>query len=61
MAKKCESIAVTLLAALGNQHASGTQCVCGHPLEEHGGDTEYPESTACVECGCIAYEADCDR
>lgn len=33
-------------------------CVCGHPVEEHGCDSAYPGSTACVECDCIAYEAD---
>jgi hypothetical protein len=33
-------------------------CVCGHAKEEHGGDKEYPGSTSCVECGCIAYESD---
>lgn len=33
-------------------------CVCGHAIEEHGGDPKFPGSTACVECDCIAYEAD---
>ena len=35
-------------------------CQCGHAVEEHGHDPEYPGSTACsVEgCDCIAYEAD---
>lgn len=33
-------------------------CVCGHSVEEHGGDEEYPGNTACGECDCIAYEAD---
>lgn len=34
-------------------------CQCGHAPEEHGGDPNYPGSTACqVEgCDCIAYEA----
>lgn len=31
-------------------------CVCGHAIEEHGNDSKYPGSTACSECGCIAYE-----
>lgn len=35
-------------------------CTCGHDEEEHGGDPNYPGSTACnVEnCDCIAFEAD---
>lgn len=33
-------------------------CVCGHAIEEHGHDKKHPGSTACNECGCIAYEAD---
>jgi hypothetical protein len=33
-------------------------CVCGHAQEEHGHDEEYPNSTACSECDCIAYEAE---
>lgn len=35
-------------------------CTCGHSIEEHGGDPEYPGSTACKEddCDCCAYEAD---
>ena len=33
-------------------------CICGHSIEEHGRDPNYPGSTACsIEgCGCIAYE-----
>ena len=39
--------------------ADGTQaCVCGDAIEAHGGDPEYPGSTSCTECDCIAYEAD---
>lgn len=36
-----------------------TPCTCGHVRDEHGGDPNYPGSTACsVEgCHCIAYEA----
>lgn len=35
-------------------------CCCGHVLDEHGGDDEYPGSMACnVEgCDCCAYERD---
>ena len=33
-------------------------CVCGDAIEAHGGDPEYPGSTSCTECDCIAYEAD---
>lgn len=34
-------------------------CTCGHAIEEHGGDPEYPGSMACTECDCIHYaEAD---
>lgn len=32
-------------------------CVCDHAVEEHGNDPEYPGSTSCTECDCIAYEA----
>lgn len=39
--------------------ATGTEpCVCGDAIEAHGGDPEYPGSTSCTECDCIAYEAD---
>lgn len=33
-------------------------CVCGHDKDEHGGDPEYPGSTACNDetCHCIAFE-----
>lgn len=31
-------------------------CVCGHSVEEHGGDPLYPGSTACAACECVAYE-----
>lgn len=33
-------------------------CVCGCAIEAHGSDPEYPGSTSCTECECIAYEAD---
>lgn len=33
-------------------------CMCGHAEEEHGDDPKYPNSTACRECDCIAYEPD---
>lgn len=32
-------------------------CQCGHSIEEHGHDPEFPSSTACHECDCIAFEA----
>jgi hypothetical protein len=37
-------------------------CTCGDVLDEHGGDPEYPGSTACnVEgCECVCYEEDPD-
>lgn len=39
--------------------ASGTEaCVCGCAIEAHGNDPDYPGSTSCTECDCIAYEAD---
>ena len=39
--------------------ATGTEaCTCGCAIEAHGGDPEYPGSTSCTECDCIAYEAD---
>ena len=39
--------------------ANGTEaCMCGCAIEAHGGDPEYPGSTSCAECDCIAYEAD---
>lgn len=34
-----------------------TACACGHAVEEHGHDDQYPGSTACSECECVAYEA----
>ena len=40
---------------------TGTEaCLCGCAIEAHGGDPEYPGSTSCTECDCIAYEADPD-
>ena len=38
-------------------------CTCGHTEEEHGGDSEYPGSSACsVEgCDCIAFEEDANE
>lgn len=48
-------------------------CTCGHAEDEHGGDEEFPGSTACagmtqdnddsgdailVPCDCICYEED---
>ncbi len=31
-------------------------CICGHSIEEHGHDPDYPGSMACTECDCLAYE-----
>ncbi len=33
-------------------------CVCGHSLDDHGHDPDYPNSTACQDddCECVAYE-----
>lgn len=45
----------------GNAQSRGTTCVCGHAVEEHGNDPEFPGSTACGECPegeCIAYESE---
>ncbi len=35
-------------------------CTCGHDEEEHGGDPEYPGSSACTidACDCVCFEAD---
>jgi hypothetical protein len=30
----------------------GAACVCGHSIEEHGNDPEFPGSTACQYGGC---------
>jgi hypothetical protein len=32
-----------------------TACVCGHAMEEHGHNDQYPECSECAEC--VAYEA----
>lgn len=34
-----------------------TSCTCGHAIEEHAPTAEYPGSTACAECDCVAFEA----
>lgn len=33
-------------------------CVCGHVLDEHGQDHEYPGSSSCNidGCACISFE-----
>lgn len=33
-------------------------CECGHVLDEHGGDSEHPNATACTieGCDCIDFE-----
>lgn len=35
-------------------------CFCGHIWDEHGGDPEYPGSTACTvkDCPCITFDHD---
>lgn len=35
-------------------------CACGHARDEHGGDPQYPGSTACsvFNCDCVAYESE---
>lgn len=40
-------------------------CTCGHALDEHGGDPDFPGSMACTgemapdePCDCCAYEED---
>jgi len=45
-------------------------CVCGHSEEEHGNDSKFPGSSACMAgadypgdgepCDCVAYEEDGD-
>ncbi len=41
-----------------NEPNDSAQCTCGHVADEHGGNPDYPGSTACaVEgCDCIAFE-----
>ena len=38
-------------------------CVCGDVEDEHGGDPEYPGSTACnvEDCECVAFEESEDQ
>jgi hypothetical protein len=45
-------------ALVGNAASEGIACTCGHAVEEHGNDPEFPGSTGCSECDCIAYESD---
>ena len=35
-------------------------CTCGHDIEEHGGDPEYPGSSKCNidDCDCCCFESD---
>jgi len=33
-------------------------CTCGCAPEEHGRDPEFPGSTGCTVCDCVAYEAE---
>jgi hypothetical protein len=34
-------------------------CTCGHVYDEHGGNSEYPGSSACNvdDCDCACFEA----
>lgn len=48
-----------VVVPVGNEGSTGTACQCGHAVEEHGHDPDYPGSTACSECpegDCVAYE-----
>jgi hypothetical protein len=48
-----------VVAAVTPPRPTGMEpCVCGDSIEAHGNDPEYPGSTSCAECDCIAYEAD---
>lgn len=43
--------------------SESTSCTCGHSVEEHGGNDEFPGATDCGECDegdCVAFEADPD-
>lgn len=31
-------------------------CACGHVKDEHGGDRQYPGSSACQICSCVAFD-----
>ena len=31
-------------------------CACGHVADEHGHNPSYPGSSACLLCGCVAFE-----
>lgn len=69
-AKLGKALAKVVTIARGNAGSRGTTCVCGHAIEEHGHDPEYPGSTACQAdgvagedapgdgCDCIAYESE---
>lgn len=37
--------------------SESTSCTCGHAIEEHAPTAEYPGSTACATCDCVAFEA----
>jgi len=57
-AQREEVAAPTTIAARGDDT---DPCTCGHAPEEHGHDPEYPGSTSCAECDCIAYETDPEK
>lgn len=57
---KLGKAAAAVVVPAGNEGSVGDSCQCGHAVEEHGHDPDYPGSTACSECpkgDCIAYEA----
>ena len=35
-------------------------CVCGHDVDEHGGDDEFPNATECNvdECDCFQFDGE---
>jgi hypothetical protein len=59
IAKLGKAVAAVVVPS-GNKDSTGTSCQCGHAVEEHGNNQEFPGSTECSECAdgeCIAYEA----
>lgn len=56
--KIAKHVADVVVGSRGNSSSTGTSCTCGHAVEEHGNDPEYPGSTSCSECDCIAYESE---
>lgn len=58
-ATKKKTTKVPHRSTLRRQAPTSLTCVCGDVRDEHGGDLDYPGSTACnVEgCSCCAFEA----